>query len=328
MNFLDMQEIVWRNLGYQYSATSVRKDYMVQEVRDNINASLDDVFNAHPYFWNYVRESTLTTASGTTVYTLDDFCRKVIDLYSVDANGNWGVIDLIAPSRADAMALRVANVAQGAPAAFTWYTPTTSAAASGTDGAITEGAKVLTSAAAAFTSALVGRRVKIQGRDYGHKVASVESATSLTLDRAWKGPLRGNGTTNAASNVSSANYEIGPVGRLQLELLSGTVTPSTVYYRHVIEHTHLINDEEEPSYIPTQFHSIIVDGALARGFTFKTESGNKPAQFQARFDQGLQRIRDHDGDVMFATRYQIPYETMMSKSSHGYRPGWALGYDV
>jgi hypothetical protein len=325
MNFEDMQEAVWRAYGRQHSSTNTRKDYELQECKDSLNAALDEIFNAHSYYWSYVRTGAIAFDDGTAVYALDDFCRKVIDWYTVDEGGYSGQVKFMLPSQLEDAGLRTVNSSSFHPT-ITWYAPRLAALSSGTNGAINEGSKVFTSAGASFTSSLVGKKIIINGRDNRLKVATVDSNTQVTLDREWRGQLRGIGTTNVPANITGASYEIGPVGTKQIEVLPTSASIGTIYYRYVAEHPKLLSPTDRPDFLPEQFHSILVDGGISRMARFAVEDQGRFASYFASYQRGLEYIRTQDETVFPSNDTQLSYASWRnSMGAWPSRPGYDRG---
>ncbi len=135
MNFGDLMEQVWISLGMP--AAAQRQDFRRQEIKDAINTTLQEVASAPPFMFRLARETTLSILAGQSVYTLDDWCMRMLSMYTT---GNAAhKVTMVEPRAADRDGSRNPNAVFGSlgPWRMTWSPRTQVAAYSGAAGATT-----------------------------------------------------------------------------------------------------------------------------------------------------------------------------------------------
>ena len=289
MNFNDLQESVFRFMGYQTSEQ--RYDYIRQQIKDDINHTLDAIVHSMPFAWWMVRETTLPLVSGTSVYTLDDWVVRPLAFWTEDTSAH--PVRFRDPSEMDSSGARneSASYVSRYPI-MAWYPPTTSATLTGTDGAVTEGASTVTkTGGTAWSTAHTDKMIRIQGEDADLKI-SAPTANSLTIDRAYRARISGNGVTGVGSSLSSVKWEISPPGRYRVVVRPTPTESQTLYYRYLKQHQRLLNTDEVPE-LPTEYHHVLLAGTLMRNTMF-TEKNPAHSMYMQHYYQGLERLKAED----------------------------------
>lgn len=296
MNFNDLQESVWRYLGFVDSGQ--RQNYYLQEIRDAINASLDELASTAPFLWPLVRESSISVVAGTQDYYLDDWCRRVLSFWTEGTGAHK--VTLHVPREADRNGLRQTGISAGSlgPWDLTLLPRNSSAVRSGTAASATEAATAITGVSGA-SSADIGRLVRLNGEDMDYKILSVTGTTQFNVDRAIRGRLSnkstvatGSGYVGTGSGYSAVSWELGPPGRLRIRLLPSPTSASTLYYRYVAIPRRMLNLSDVPE-IPQEYHHLLWKGALCRISKFVEDSKMYPI-FKAEFEIGLEKFKDED----------------------------------
>ncbi len=324
MNYSQLRETLWRNLGYQQ--TNQRPDYLLQEIRDNLNDTLREISEATPYLHYQVRETTLAVVSGTSTYTLDDWCKKPLAFWTEDENGHK--VYMLSARELDRSGAKASGAVGGSagPYQVTWY-PISSASKSGASGAstgatVSEGATSITfgSSGTSFASTDTGKMIRLNGEDMDYTFTYV-SAHAGTLDRAYRARVTGNGVSGAGSGAANVRWELSPAGRYRITLRPTPAANITLYYRYVRHHQRLLNDDDVPE-LPSEFLPVLTDGALARNTIFLEKNPNAAAAFLRRYKEGLGMIASRDvtdEDEEFQSYYESPIRT--SGMGSPYNPG-------
>lgn len=292
MNYNDLQEAVWRFLGNHDTANRV--DWRRQEIRDAINMALDEIGTIAPFLWPLNRESTVSLVAGTATYTLDDWCQRALAFWTSDTSAHK--IRYNNPRNADRNGMRNTNAAFGTlgPYDLTWAPRNTAAALAGAAASATEGGLTITGLTG-LASTHVGRMIRLNGEDQDYKIVSI-SVTTATVDKKIKSRLTGLGTTGLGGNYSAVRWEIGPVGRLQIQILPTPTVTKTINYRFYALPRRLLNNDETPE-LPTEYHHLLWKGAL-RWITGFNEDQNNYSMFKAEYEQGIEMLKRQDQEDM------------------------------
>lgn len=314
MNFGDLQEDVFRFIGENDS--SLRKNFLIQQVRDDINRAMDDIYMSSAYLWHMVREGTLSVVPGTDTYALNDYCVKPLSFWTADQYAHK--VAFLSPRDSDRNGLRNSTLTgvEVGPWHLTWTPPTSSAYKSGTSSdtlVLVEGSTAVTkSAGTAWATATdVGRIIKFNGQDEDYVVAATPSSNSLTLDKPYRSRLTGTGTSGTGTVPSTPTWEITPSGTYQIQLLPAPASAKTLYYRYVARPRRLIQDSDRPE-LPGQFHHLISLSAIMRTARY-LEDPSSYGMYKEQFGAGLQRLIQEDRMEM-DEEYQSIYDSPIRRS--------------
>jgi hypothetical protein len=313
MNFGDLQEDVWRFIGVNDS--TLRHDYLTQQVRDDINRAIDDIYMSASYLWHMVKEGTIDVVSGTSTYALNDYCIKPLGFWTADTYAHK--IGFLSPRDSDRNGLRNSTLTgvEVGPWHLTWA-PYASAYKSGTsaDGLVlTEGGVAVTkSGGTAWSSTDVGRIIKFNGADDDYKIASYVSANSITIDKPYRSRLVGVGTSGVGTVPVAPRWEVTPAGTYQVQFLPTPGSSKTVYYRYVARARRLISDDDTPE-LPGQYHHLISFGAILRTTRY-LEDPQSYGSYRDGLASGMERLVQEDRMEM-DEEYQSIYDSPIRRSS-------------
>jgi len=310
MNLSDLREDIYRFMGL--SGHNI-PDHVKQQVTDDINRAQDKIYRALPFVWWMVKSATLTPVTGTSVYTLDDYCVKPLSFWTADSSAHK--IPYFSARDADRSGVRNTNLGglESGPFAVHWHEPTTTAGASGVSGSsygasVTEGDTALAkgSSGTAWTSADTGKLVYLNGEDADFTITYV-SANAATLDRAYRGRLSGLGTTGVGSGLSQVRWEMVPKGRQRVFIPQAATGGASINYRFHKLHRRLINTDETPE-APTDWHWVISSGAKMLNSSFR---GNNAAHamMKEEYAEGMAYLHKNectDQDEEFKDTYESP----------------------
>lgn len=313
MNFGDLQEGYRRFLGFPIS-TEV-PDWQTQQIKDDLNQSLDEIVNSTAYLWHHVRESTITLAASTSTYQLDDFAIKPISFWTEDATGHE--IQFIDPREMDRDGSKNSNASYitTGPFNISWYPPTTTAYSSGDAGgtagvSITEGSTTATKGSGtAWAAGDVGKSIRINGEDTDFTIASRTNDNSIELSRAYRARLTGIGQTGVGSNLSQKKWEVQPPGIYRVLVRPTPTAAKTVYYRYIKRHSRMLNTDDVPD-LPEKYHHVILDGAIIRSAKFAED----PAAYQLYIERYMDALHKmiREDRVEVAMRSQLTYASPMN----------------
>ena len=318
MNFKDLQEAYWNHVGIPNGDS--RLDHMVQTCRDHINWSQDQIYMSAPYMWWMVREATLTPLTDTTVYTLDSYAKRAMEFW-VEGDAAHKIM-LRPPREVDRDGTRGSNALAESvgPYEMTWYPRTTEAEKDGTSAAISEaGTSLVKTTGDAFASTDVGKVVRLNGESADYVISAYSSATTVTLDRAYRTRLVGTGTSGVGAGISAKRYEVTPPGCLRVEIFGTSTGGPTINYRYQRKPRVMISDDETPE-MPEDYHHIVLYGALMRQATFAQNSqawNIWRAEFERAMENMLREERDQH-DMESQARYESPIHRDRSWSQWPY----------
>lgn len=317
MNFNDLQEACWRYLGRHDSGN--RLDWQRQEIRDAINRAYDEVVSAVPFMSTLVEENTISLVNGTSIYTLNDWVKRPLSFWTVDSAAHK--VQLRLPRGVDRDGSRsTQNYSTLGPYQLALGMRTATATKSGTSATVAEGSTSLTkSGGSNFASTDVGRMIRLNGEDADYKIAAYVSTSAVTLDRAVRSRLTGLGTTGVGSGYTSVRWEMGPVGRFQLNIVPTPTVSGTLYYRYYRLQRRLVNADDTPE-IPEEYHFLLWVGALKwlRDFDEDSESYARAKQ---EYVEALENLRQMQHDDIDSDEVP-PFDTQL------YEPGVPLQRDV
>lgn len=270
MNFSDLQEECWKNLGYP-DPNSDRTNALLQTIRDSLNGAMDDVAaTCAPSLDRLTREATIDVVAGTQDYQLGDWVQRPLSMWTegqyahpiyfrralaADRDGSRNsvyVVGSLGPFQAALLPrTQPGDNLNGAAGASTGATAT-----AGTT-TVTFGAS-----STVLTSAVVGKMLRLNGEYADYKILSKDSDHVVTVDRPIITRVSGLGST-AGTGYSSVRWEISPPGRFKIRFLPNPTAAATVYYRYMAYPRKMLNASDEPE-LQEDMHLILVDGAMKR----------------------------------------------------------------
>lgn len=304
MNFGDIQETCFQYLGLQGTQ---RLDFRRQQVKDAINTIIDEITSANPFLFNLVRENTISVVAGTATYTLNDWLKTPLSVYTVDASAHQ--IPLRLRRLMDQDGSRNSNMQAGANAGYdAEIMRSVTAAVSGTSGAsAVEGATSITSSGSTFdglSSTYYDRMLRLNGEDSDYQF-TLKATTTLTVDRAVRARLTGVGTANTGAGYSGVAWEVSPPGRVQIRFTPTPIEAQTVYYRGVYLPRRLVNLTDNPQ-ILTEYHHLIPKGAI-RLLSNLTADQRGFQSFAQEYSEAINMLRTAENDdaaVLEGPEYQ------------------------
>lgn len=297
MNKNDLMERLWSMLGQH--ETGQRPDWRTQHLSDALNLKLEEVASANPFLWELVRESTLSIVAGTSDYTLDDWAMRPMQFWTEGTSAHRVAARNYRITTRDGSRNSGSAYTTNGPFEYVLLPRSTTAGSSGTAASSTYASTTITkSGGTDWTSADIGKMIRLNGEENDYKITAVGGVTSLTVDRATRGKLTGQGTSGTPSNYSSVKWEISPPGRCRIKILPTPTSASTVYYSYVAYPRRLINATDVPE-ISDNFHHLLWKGAIAECGAFNEDPGVYQI-YKAEYEQALQGLKDsnrEDQDV-------------------------------
>lgn len=270
MNYQDLIEKLFIETGYPDTGNT-RFDYMLQKYKDALNAAQDEIASTcAPFLDHLVREDTLSVVANTQDYLLGDWVQRPLSMWTDDCFAHK--VKFRRPSIADRDGSRNTVLVPYVfgPFQLTLLPRTTMAALGNIAGSTTgaqasEGAQtiVVGTGNANFTSAVIGRMLRLNGEAEDYKITAQNGANTLTVDRPIRSRMRGTGTTNIGAGYAAAtcSWTIGPPGRFMIRFLPKPTSASTVKFRYMAYPRKLI-ETSDVSEIQEDLHHLIWKGAL------------------------------------------------------------------
>jgi len=317
MNFSNLQEAIWRTLGYH--ETTQRRDWERQEIRDALNECLMELSRLRPYLWGMVAETSIAIVAGTDTYEINDWCLRPISFYTTDQAAHK--VAFRHPQNADRDGSRNSNLvwASNGPWQLTWKPHANAAALSGLAASISEAGTAVTGLSGlGVADAYVNRLIRFKGEDNDYKITA-HTNTTATIDKAHKGTLTGLGTSGAASNYSSVKWEIGPPQRYRLQILPSPTEARTMYVRYARRPRRLILDDDTPE-IPEEFHNVLWRGALTK-ISFAKKDADYVAAGQQIWTEAKRELMAHDDAEIWDEDDSAFYHSSLNNHSAAYVPG-------
>lgn len=167
--------------------------------------------------------------------------------------------------------------------------------------AVTNSSATVTSTYTTFTSDMTDMVFKVVGDDVEYSILSVDSASQITLNKAF------DGTTNL-----TASYEIGPAGTEQIELWPAPDIAMQVKYKAHLRPLKLVADNDVPE-LPQQWHEGILLGALAKVLPGRAINESEIMTYRQEYASFLQDIMNYhdvneDENPYFEENYAPPLE--------------------
>ncbi len=324
MNFLALVDKLRWASGYPDIAASF-PDYRLQEYRDAVNQTVDEVMAAmSPSSFNLVKQTTFATVSGTSTYLLDDWAQRILDIYSVDTNYTYQ-LTYIRPHNADKSGIRNPNIQSIGRYAYTDGMRTSTAFASGAAGATTGATSagtvdVTLGSGITLASTWVGKMFRLNGEDEDYKVTAINNTSKVvTLDKVVRPRMRGDGVSNAGTAYAAATcrWEVGPAGRLQIQILPTPTEIRTLSVRYMSLPRRLIADSDTPE-IASEYHHLIWKGALRIVGASKSNADNYQI-WSNEFQNAIQSFKKGDVDDQASTD-SPPIERLCDKGFLGAAP--------
>lgn len=313
MNFSDLQERCWQFLGYH--DTGNRLDWARQNIKDALNETLDELCAAAPFQFNLTREGTIALVNGTATYGIDDWVKRPIEFWTADIAAHKVYLRL--PRKADRDGARNTSASFGSlgPYEMTLAPRTSTAVKSGTAASATEGSTTVTKVGGTdWTSADIGRMLRLNGEAEDYKITAVGGVTSLTVDKAVKGRLSGIGTTGTGAGYSSVRWEVGPPGRFQIQILPTPNVARTLNYRAIVNPRRMISQDDTPE-VAVEYHHLLWKGAL-RMIALVREDSKSRAEFVQEYLSALDILRRSDQDDA-DSEDPAHYETLLDMHPRG-----------
>ena len=307
MNYGMIAESLWRYLGLHSSGQ--RPDYLRQEILENVNAALDELYGRTHWWWHYLDTADLTVVANTTKYELSDYCRLPIGLKLTGEDEDF--IHFIHFEQADRMGLRNTSFVQSACGPFMWtFTPSRrTATATGTCTVNDASTAVTVANTVTLAAAHVGKVARINGEPADYLISSVNTvANTCVIDRAYQSPRAGKGTSDTGTNRSSVLFEISPGPVWKVEIVPTPAASMTVPYRFSRRHRYLLDDTDVPEIDRTWVH--LLEVGAKRNLCRYVES-NKSAEYTAAFEHGLELMRK--ANVPNAGPGQVHYESSLNR---------------
>lgn len=302
MNFADIQEETWRALGILDASN--RKNWRLQKIKDSINATLNRIATSAPSIWDLTQESTFAVVAGTNTYTLNDWCKRPLSLWTEDT---WAhKIYLKNPRNADRDGSRNPNLSYGgtgSPWEGVWFPRNTTAAKSGTSGAngatVAEGATAVTFGAGgtALAATDVGRMLRFNGESGDYQITA-QTAHGCTVDRPVVSRIqvaKNNKVDGVGAGYTALRWEIGPPLRYQFKILPTPTIATTVYYRYLMIPRVLIGGDETPQ-IAEEYHHLLWKGAIKECAMF-AEDAQTAAGYTDEFEKQLALLNNQEQDT-------------------------------
>ena len=292
MNFSEMQERVWQELGYP-SSSDARPDWKLQIIKDGCNEGLDELARLCPFMFQMVRETTLSLVAGTTDYALDDWCRWPLSFYTLDNNAHK--VQLRVPRLADYDGSRNPNLNQWAQGPYELVPIPRTTTPFATQASVTASELATTIPAVSAAATWANRKVTFNNGSEDYKVSSVSAGVSIVIDKALKARLTGVGQTGVGGGLNSASMQISPPGVYQVRVLGGVPEASTLYYRYVAIPRRLIVDTDRPE-IPDAYHNLIWKRAL-KNCASLNENTNAWQRVAADYERELEILKASEQDT-------------------------------
>jgi hypothetical protein len=287
MNYAAAQEHLWRLLGKHDS--NGRRDYMVEQVREAVNAAVDRLKNEGRELLYDIRQGTVSLVSGTSTYDLDDFCLMPITFYTVSGNSP-GELEPIIGSEVDALGLRSPSLYQitGSVYHFTWKEFRQTASKSTTSNI--SGTAITRTSGDSFAATDVGRRVRINGERPDYTVAAYVSTDAVTLSRSYVARRTGEAVSSDTTTATAATVELSPPPVRQLEIVPACQTSLTLYYKYIRQWPYLLGDSEVLP-VEQRWDEAVIDLAYAEIMKW-TENHEAADRAEARAQRWLTKMKE------------------------------------
>ncbi len=304
MNYTQLQEEVWRYLGFPDTTSGQRTDWRRQEIREAINRRLQEAAATCAPSLNFLkRETSIAMVSGTSDYLIADDCQRPLSIWIEGTEAQE--LYFSRALAADQDGSRNGNNVVGNLGGYmvTLLPRTSIAAFSGAAGSTTgalvvEGDAFATlGSAITLTSAMIGRTFKLNGEPNDYVVTAINNTSKvLTVDKPILTPLTGTGVSGTGSGYLAAatRWEIGPVGRYKLRFLPSPTVSGTVYIRYMKYARRLIGNSDVPE-IQEDMHGLLSKGAMEDLATGK-QALEWAATFGAQFKDRIAMLQKSDMD--------------------------------
>lgn len=304
MNFLDLQEEVWRQQGFNDSNN--RRNVKLQKIKDSLNLAMFRMAKTAPSLWCLTQESSLAIVAGTAVYQLDDYCYRVLEMWTEDTYAHK--VRIRVPRIADRDGSRNPNIAYpsgGGPYDVVWQPRAgpykSGASGSSTGASATIGSTTITLGASAtpLVAADVGRMIRLNNEQADYKIVTIGSGgLAPTVDRPIQGRIQvaqAKLTDGVAPNYANVRWDLGNPHGFVIKVLPTPTIAATVKYRYAQVPRVMINTDDCPPF-DEEYHDLIWKGALKHVCL----QGEDPQNYQAyteEFEARLQEMRDQENDV-------------------------------
>jgi hypothetical protein len=295
VNFNELIETVWDQLGYQADGT--RLACTLQAIRRGINTAYDECAEKSFALESLKRESSISLVADQSVYLLNDWVRRLVSLKTIT---NAHKIPLHTGKIVDHEGMRESTIAlsSGPWDAMRWER-TTTAAKEGTNGSLAEAGTAFTQTGGddLVSAEDVGRMLRMKGERNDYKITVVGGVGAATIDRAHRGLLTGNGAgaaNHAASDYSGERWQVGPPGRVRIKLLPAVSAATTLYFDAIWQHRTLINPWDEPE-IPENFRHLLWKGCL-KYMALRDSDAQMAQVWIQEYEAAMERYEQRDGD--------------------------------
>jgi hypothetical protein len=307
MNYGMISESLWRYLGLH--SAGQRPDYLRQEIMENVNAALDELYGRTHWWWHYLDYTSLAITAGTSAYELSDYCRLPIGLKLGGDDEDF--INFCHFEQADRMGLRQTSYVQSSSGPFMWTWTPSRRTAEETGTCTVSDANTTVTVANTITLATTdaGKVCRINGEPADYLISSVNTtANTLVIDRAYRSPRAGKGTSDTGTNRSGVKFEISPGPVWKVELLPTPASNMTVYYRFARRHRYLLADTDVPEIDRAWVHLLEI-GAKRNLSRYVQESDSE--KYTLAFERGLEQMRK--SNVPNAGPGQVYYQSPVTR---------------
>lgn len=270
MNFQDLTDTLRIKSGYSDLSATTFKDSRLQEYRDAINATLGEISSTcAPSFFALTRETQINLIAGQQYYEINDWCQRLLTLYTTDIAAHK--LQYMRPRNADATGIRNPNIVYPplGPYGYTdgMRSPTalfSAASGSNTGATVAEGGTTVTfGSGVTLTNTVLNRMLRLNGEGGDYKVTQVTTTPpcSVVIDKPFVSRLRGDGTSNVGTGLTNVRWEIGPPGRVVIQILPMPTANKSLTCRYMALPRTLLNTNDTPE-IQQEYHELIWMGGL------------------------------------------------------------------
>lgn len=283
MNLLELRNQVLL-MESQFS-TRTRAD-MQTWIDSAINTSLLELASRHKWSW-LLTELSISVAASTSRVSMPKDISKIGWLYNSDSKKlGMAKFDDLKWAATEIDASGQQKYGQGVTRYADFYNTGSVT--------VTNGSATVTGSGTSWDSTMVGRIFEVSQSGSGSYnphpqtplIASVESATSLTLADSWRE------TTAAAGSL----YKIDPSGTRELLFVPTLTTAETLTLYYFRKPRKLRNDSDSPVEIPEEFHPYLYWDVRAKILHGTEERETLRQEAAQRAAELLSLMKQHDSD--------------------------------
>lgn len=153
----------------------------------------------------------------------------------------------------------------------------------GTVSVVSGSANITGSSACAFDSTMIDRVFKVVGDDNEYLISSVASVSAMTLKSAFQG-----------TTVSAANYEVGPAGIEQIQLLPMPDKVMQVKVDAIMRPIKLLAANDVPE-LPQHWQYILLEGSFLRLVPTHLADSLVAQMGKTTYDEGMLQLKSWHG---------------------------------